>query len=206
MKQIVVVIILLLIVSQIYLFYKNDQLRSIVSVKDLCLEDLITKLSSIEPQYPLNMQNVGKIIRYDVVVKDSVKNESSLIDIIQNMGNNVLVCRFSERYCRQCVQHTVSVILDNKSSFDFSHIIFLSDNKSNRVFNLNIREFGLSGYNVFNCYDLGIPIDHIMFPYYMIVDSNLKVLAVYAPSKSTHGTDFDFKNVKLMFDNLVDKQ
>lgn len=91
MKKIVVVIILLLIVSQIYLFYKNDQLRSIVSVKDLYLEDLITKLSSIEPQYPLNMQNVGKIIRYDVVVKDSVKNESSLIDIIQNMGNNVLI-------------------------------------------------------------------------------------------------------------------
>ena len=36
----------------------------------------------------------------------------------------------------------------------------------------------------------------------MVVDSSLTVIAVYAPSKSTHGTDFDYKNVKLMYDNL----
>ena len=79
-----------------------------------------------------------------------------------------------------------------------------NDTDSPRVFNLQIREYGLEDCNIFRCGDLSLPIEKVMFPYFMVVDSSLTVIAVYAPSKSTHETDFDFKNVKLMYDNLVD--
>ena len=88
-----------------------------------------------------------------------------------------------------------------------SKVLFLPNIQSKRILKLQNREYNVSDCNVRNCVDdLNIQADHISYPYYMVVDSDLRVCGIYAPNKSTHGTDFDFKNLKLMYDNLVDKQ
>ena len=202
MKKILVIIALLVFsASQVYLLYANSNLKREVALKDKVLGEQASKYSAVQPQFALGVQNTSRIIRGGLSVEDTLKCSHALRDVVKG---TTLVCRISDRYCTQCVEHAVSVLTDNKSAFDFSKVLFLSDCNSPRVFKLQIREYGLENCNMFNCGNLGLPIEEIMFPYYMVIDSTLTVRAVYAPSKSTHGTDFDFKNVKLMYDNLVD--
>ena len=201
MKKILLIIALLVFsASQVYLLYANSRLKHEIALKNAVLDEQATKYSALQPQFPLSVQNVGRKIGNENGIIDTAKCVHSLENIFKG---NTLICRISDRYCKQCVDHTVSVLLDNKDSFDFSRIVFLSETDSPRVFNLQIREYGLENCNIFRCGDLSLPIEKVMFPFFMVVDSSLTVIAVYAPSKSTHGTDFDYKNVKLMYDSLV---
>lgn len=199
-KILAILVIVTFFTSQLYLVYANKNLKHEIALKNAILDEQATKYSALQPQFPLSVQNGGRKIGNEIGIIDTAKCVHSLENIFKG---NTLICRISDRYCKQCVDHTVSVLLDNKDSFDFSRIVFLSDTDSPRVFNLQIREYGLESCNIFRCGDLSLPIEKVMFPFFMVVDSSLTVIAVYAPSKSTHGTDFDYKNVKLMYDSLV---
>ena len=199
-KILVIVAILVFSASQVYLLYANGKLKHEVALKDKVLGEQATKYSAVQPQFALGVQNTGRIISDVISVEDSLKNSHALRDVVKGIN---LVCRISDRCCAQCVEHAVSILTGNKSAFDFTKVLFLSDCNSPRVFKLQIREYSLEDCNMFNCGNLGLPIEEIMFPYFMVIDSSLTVRAVYAPSKSTHGTDFDFKNVKMMYDSMV---
>ena len=202
MKKIIsFLIIFVFLASQIYLLYANNSMKREVALKNQVLDEQVTKYSAVQPLFELGLQNIGRMIDGDISIEDTTKSVFRLRDVI---NGNTLVCRISDRYCTQCVEHAVSVLTDNKSAFEFTKVLFLSDCSSLRVVKLQIQESGLDDCNVFQCGSLDLPIDNIMFPYFMVVDSTLMVKTVYAPSKSTHGTDFDYKNVKLMYDNLVD--
>lgn len=195
-----ILILFVLLASQIYLLYANSNLKHEIALKNKVLDEQVTKYATIQPQFELGFQNIGCMIDREMSVMDTTNDVFKLHDVIKG---NTLICRISDQYCTLCVEHNVSVLTDNKSDFDASKVLILSNSSNSRVFKLQIREYGLEKYNVFHCTDLGLHIDNIMFPYYMVVDSSLTVRAVYAPSKSTHGTDFDFKNVKLMYDTFV---
>jgi hypothetical protein len=105
--------------------------------------------------------------------------------------------------CRECVEHTISIFTDNLDSLDKAKIIFLAENSSRRVLKLNVTEFGLQNCRVLNCANLGINAEGAMFPYIVAVDKDLRVLNVYFTTKSTHGTDYDYKHVKLLYDKLI---
>ena len=147
--------------SQIYLLYANNSMKREVALKNQVLDEQVTKYSAVQPQFELGLQNIGRMIDGDISIEDTTKSVFRLRDVI---NGNTLVCRISDRYCTQCVEHAVSVLTDNKSAFE---------------------------------------ITKVLFPYFMVMDSSFTVQAVYVPSKSTHGTDFDYKNVKLMYDSLV---
>jgi hypothetical protein len=119
------------------------------------------------------------------------------------IDGNFFVCRYSDRMCRECVEHTISVFTDNRDSLDRNKIVFLAENSSRRVLKVNVTEFGLQNCRVLNCAKLGINAEDAMFPYIMAVDKDLRVLNVYFPTKSTHGTDYDYKHVKLLYDKLI---
>ena len=193
----------LLILSEGIILWKNHQQKKEIALKDHYMERLVTSAQTMESAFQSSVENAGQQIYGNITARDTADNAIPLAEIAKNTGGNLLICRYSERMCRECVEHSISVINDSISHFDISRILFLAENSSRRVFKLNIDEYGLQGCPVLNCPNLGIPAEEAMFPYIMAVDSSLRVLSVYFPTKSTHGTDYDYRHVKYMYDKLI---
>ncbi len=195
--------IALLAVSEGFLLYTNHQLKKEVALKDRFLNHIGDRYDAAEMQFSANIVDVCKIIDGKTTVKDTADNASTFAEMANEIDGNFFVCRYSDRMCRECVEHTISVFTDNRDSLDRNKIVFLAENSSRRVLKLNVTEFGLQNCRVLNCAKLGINAEDAMFPYIMAVDKDLRVLNVYFPTKSTHGTDYDYKHVKLLYDKLI---
>jgi len=198
--------IIALAVSEGFLLYSNNQLKKEVILKDRWLNHIGDRYDAAETQFSANIDDVCRIIDGKTTVKDTADNATTFAEIATEIDGNFLVCRYSERMCRECVEHTISVFTDNMDSLDRNKIVFLAENSSRRVLKLNVTEFGLENCRVLNCANLGINAEGAMFPYIMAVDKDLRVLNVYFPTKSTHGTDYDYKHVKLLYDKLIKKR
>lgn len=198
--------IILLAVSEGFLLYSNHQLKKEVALKDRFLNHISDRYDAAETQFSATVDDIGAIIDGKIIVKDTADNATTFAEIANEIDGNFLVCRYSDRMCRECVEHTISVFTDNLDSLDRNKIVFLAENSSRRVLKLNVTEFGLQNCRVLNCANLGINAEGAMFPYIMAVDKDLRVLNVYFPTKSTHGTDYDYKHVKLLYDKLIKKR
>lgn len=198
--------IILLAVSEGFLLYSNNQLKKEVVLKDRWLNRIGDRYDAAETQFSANIDDVCRIIDGKTTVKDTADNSTTFAEIANEIDSNFLICRYSDRMCRECVEHTISVLTDNMDSLDRNKIVFLAENSSRRVLKLNVTEFGLENCRVLNCANLGINAEGAMFPYIMAVDKDLRVLNVYFPTKSTHGTDYDYKHVKLLYDKLIKKR
>lgn len=197
-------VVIALIVSECFVLYTNSKLKEEISIKNNFLENLTEHYYASETQISSIIVDAGKIIDGTIIANDTAGNTFSLADISKQLdGNNILICRYSDRMCHQCVEHTMSVFTDNKDSLKIQNIVFLADNPNRRNLKLNFSEYGLQGCKIFNCQNLGICADSADFPYILVVDKDLRVLSVYFPTKSTHGTDYDYKHVKMMYDCMV---
>lgn len=200
------VVVFVVIISEGFLLYSNNQLKKEVVLKDRFLNHISDRYDAAETQFSANIDDVCKIIDGKTTVKDTADNATTFAEMANEIDGNFFVCRYSDRMCRECVEHTISVFTDNLDSLDRNKIVFLAENSSRRVLKLNVTEFGLENCRVLNCANLGINAEGAMFPYIMAVDKDLRVLNVYFPTKSTHGTDYDYKHVKLLYDKLIKKR
>lgn len=195
--------IALLAISEGFLLYTIHQLKKEIVLKDRCLDHISDRYDAAETQFSATVDDVGKIIDGKIIAKDTADNATTFAEIANKINGNFLICRYSDRMCRECVEHTISIFTDNIDSLDRDRIVFLAENSSRRVLKLNITEFGLRNCHVLNCANLGINAEGAMFPYITAVDKDLRVLNIYFPTKSTHGTDYDYKHVKLLYDKLI---
>ncbi|MCQ2974403.1 MAG: hypothetical protein MJ211_06280 [Bacteroidales bacterium] len=202
MKKIVYILLfIIIIVSEYFLLKSNLNLKQEISQKNEYLEKQTTISTAYQSQFFENIDNCNTLIDKNLIIQDSSYNNLKFSDILTQ--DYYLILRYSDAYCGQCVEHSISILMDNKEYFDFSKIIFLGSFLSKRNFILSKKMYNLIDYQLYNCQELNIPADKNMFPYYMIIDKNLKVIAVYFPTKSTHGTDFDFKNLKFLYDKFI---
>ena len=185
------------------LLYFNHQLKKEIALKDHWLDYINDRYEAAETQFSANIENVGAAIDDKTIVKDTADNATPFAEFANKINGNFLICRYSDRMCHQCVEHTMSVLTDNMDSLVKDKIVFLADNPSRRNLKLNFIEYGLQNCNVLNAPNLGINADNANFPYIMVVDKDLRVLTVYFPTKSTHGTDYDYKHVKLLYDKMI---
>ena len=192
---------LVLVFAVAFLMVVCHNLKSEIVMKNSCIEQISIKNDAANMQFLANINNAGVSINQDILVKTIAGEPKSILDLV--VSSSVLVCRISEKYCDECVDHAIKVIRDTKGSIDMSKVLFVVDSKNNSTFKKFVMDYDLEGFNVLNCPNLGIPADEAMFPYIMAVDSSLRVLSVYFPTKSTHGTDYDYRHVKYMYDKLI---
>jgi hypothetical protein len=189
--------------SEIVLLYSVLEFKHIIALKNNMIENLSIKYSAMQQQYPLAILNCGQSVK-DRTLVDTSDNKIKLSDFMNTHGEKIIICRFAELECQECIKYAVSVINKHKDVFDMTRVLFLANTKSKRIFKLQNKEYNIQDYNVWNCIDdLGIQAETIEYPYFIALDNELRVCGIYFPNKSTHGTDFDFKNLKLMYDNLI---
>ncbi|MCR4558465.1 MAG: hypothetical protein K5685_00120 [Bacteroidales bacterium] len=202
-KTLIILVVTAVFVSEMVLLYKIFDLNHIIALKNNMIDNLSIKYSAMQQQYPLGILNCGQYAK-DRTLVDTLDNKITLLDFINTHGEKIIICRFAELECQECIKYAISVINKHKDVFDMTRVLFLANTKSKRIFKLQNKEYNIQKYNVLNCVeDLGIQAEQIEYPYFIVIDNELRVCGIYFPNKSTHGTDFDFKNVKLMYENLV---
>lgn len=202
-KKIVFAVFAVIALFEVYLLYQNYRLNYEVGIKNQILQNTTIKLQSMVTQFSAGIENNGKKINEETVVKDISGKSQSLGSFWANHNGNLLVCRYSEKHCYQCVDYAIANFLKSISDFDAQRILFVGDNSNSRVAKLKREDFGITEYNYIDCHNLGIPAEEWNFPYYIVIDKMLAVKCIYFPNKSTRHLNLDSANLNLMYRQLV---
>ncbi|MBO7478809.1 MAG: hypothetical protein J6U04_12865 [Salinivirgaceae bacterium] len=203
-KTIVILLFIVLAGFESYLLYERYCLNKEIQFKDIILKKITIEHSVMKMQYAIGLENNGLNLDGNTEIWDALGNETTLGAYIKNVNKkNILVCRYSEMYCRQCVEHAIGNILKSWDNIDSLNVIFVGDNTSQRVANMQRKEFGISKFNCINSNSLGIPAEKLQFPYYLAIDKELKINGIYMPDKSTAHMSLDSVNLALMYKQLI---
>lgn len=194
--------IAILAISEGILIWKSQQQKKEILLKDNYIGRMATGANAMENAFTAHIDNAGAMLDGEAMLKDTAGNTLPLKEIAKGK-KSFLICRYGQQMCPQCVDHAISVIADSMSRLDGERILFLSQNSSRRSQKVLIREHGIKDCPFYDCPGLGIPADKADYPYIMAVDSSLKVLSVYFPTKDTHGSDYDFRHVKYIWDKMI---
>jgi len=134
---------------------------------------------------------------YKFAFKTFIKNSGQTLDlstefnsltnkkIIDNelfRGNGaVLVCRFAENQCDECVRNAIAEIKKKEIIRDNTLFMCLSDNR--RGLKLKIEELQLGEYSVFQTSVFDIPAENNGYPYYFVLDNSLNIYDLFIPDK-----------------------
>nr|WP_319398808.1 hypothetical protein [uncultured Carboxylicivirga sp.] len=119
------------------------------------------------------------------VIHDSLNNKSSIKVILKNKNSNTLICRFSRSDCESCVKYSIKMLSNWVNSIEKKNIIYLDQTRNVRLFKMDIQTYEIQNTNVYNTSSLNIPVEELNFPYYLVVDHNLRVLSVFVPDKAS---------------------
>ncbi|MBP5364520.1 MAG: hypothetical protein J6Y82_01165 [Bacteroidales bacterium] len=195
--------ILALFILNCYFLFVTKKLKQEIEIKNDSIIELCTEISALQPQFNAGLINVGKSIEASTEIQDTNGNRLKLKELFVNKKTKMLMfCRISERYCHECCELTVKKLLQSEQNFDIEKLIFLIDS-SQRAIKLQVKDFNLYDYEVYNCQFLNIPAENVMFPYYMIVDDSLTVRSIYMPNKAAFNLPIDSINLNLMYKTLI---
>lgn len=174
-----------------------------ILLKDNIIDELTIRLATFEPQLKFHIENVGKHIP-DIAITDSIGNKKMLSEYMVNR-KKIVMCRFSMRFCQECNEYAINTILSSSSLIDFGNLLFISDSINSRIHKVERATYNISNnYGIGECNDLNIPAENVMFPYYLVVDNDLRINEVYIPNKASVKLGIDSKNLQLIIKSLVD--
>lgn len=186
--------VLLLVVSSI-------ELCNEIKLKNDVINNLSIRLNTFEPQLKLNIDNIGKHL-HDIAITDSIGNKQMLSNYMTKY-NKALICRYSSKYCQECVSYAINTLCNISQNADFNAIVFINDNDSQRVSKIELSEYGINSYYYGSCKDLAIPAENVMFPYYLLIDNELRINGVYFPNKEARNFGIDSANINMILKTLL---
>lgn len=160
----------------IYIFLYRDTKRS-VSISQNA-EKLVAFRTNLITGIENNNIQLGK-----AMAKDSLNSVFPLSNIFSKEQGQLLICRFAEANCESCVNYSINTLLECQDWIGKENILFLGAYRNNKIFNKQKSLYGISDFSVLNCRDLSLPAENLGYPYYIILDSTLRVLNVFVPSK-----------------------
>jgi hypothetical protein len=157
-------------------FYRLKKQNTTVSKND--------ELHSYKTNFQTNIQNSNHSLE-GVTAKDSLNNVFLLNNIFKDNQKQVVICRFSESHCESCVNFSIQLFRRWVDSIGKDNILFLGTYRNNKIFNRTKTVYGIHNLNVYNISKLNIPVEELGYPYYFVLNSDLTILNVFVPDKST---------------------
>jgi hypothetical protein len=133
--------------------------------------------------FNFNLWNSG-ISLENVILADSANRAVVINDLFQE-EDNLLICRFSELHCRECVTYATVKLIHTTEKISKNHIVFLGSYGNNKNMNFMKDQLGLQDRSVYSVFDLNIPAEEAGFPYYFMLDRTLRVSNLFIPEKLT---------------------
>lgn len=175
-----------------YLQYK-EQVSSRLHAAQIESEEYLIMKENFEASILCNSITFDSLICCDV--NDSVYDFS---DLFKSQTNKILICRFSELDCENCINHAIET-LKSKAGIETSSIAFLCSYRNSAMLSKMIEYYQLDSYKVYNTKLTITPIDEWGKPYYFIIDSNLTISDIIIPEKINNEIQ------ELYFNNLKQK-
>lgn len=189
-KQIILIIVALIGIN-IYILINFYQFKNRATLVIEALNSDSKGILPLKVNLSAVIKNNNKQLN-EAKVKDSLGNIHSLQNYFKQQQKRILVCRFSEYCCSSCVDYAIKYLLEKKDSIGQENILFLGGQTNNRLFNREKKLYGIHQMNVGNCTDLGLSIEKISYPYFLVIDSTLKVLNVFVPEKKNESFNNEY--------------
>ena len=159
-----------------------------------CREEIALKDSVIQRElvssFRLDYMSscVATLIRNDrfrlenVEMTDTTKQPRKLRDIVKQ--GPVLVCRYKETHCPQCVDFAMLKIQKMADSFPRDRIVILAEYEENRLFRHFNEQYNAKQLPAFNVSTLNTPLEDLAAPYYCVLYEDLSMGDVFVPEKA----------------------
>jgi len=166
----------------VFLFFlmKNQAAKNDLILNDV--EHSKQKLNYFEKTFRLSQLYDGYKLDH-LIVFDSAGLRKDLSSFI-SQNSSVLVCVFSDNYCKDCVNKAINDLRRFAAvQSDSSRIFFLCSSGTYRAFNLGKKNHSIQDFNALLIVDMHFPLDYaIDEPYYFMIDKDLTVSNVFVPS------------------------
>lgn len=181
--------------------YRNSVQQDLLIAKDITIDNLTNANVTLMPLFEACVMNCGENLdNSKIVLKDTSGHIVALKDFIK--GSSALIYRYSDRYCKECVDYAFHIL--NHSKCDKQSVIYIGDCGKRKIFKKQVEESGLQGIAL-DCRSLEIPAEKMMFPYFLVIDSTLTIRCIYIPNKASHYQNIDSINFDLMYQRFVFK-
>lgn len=125
----------------------------------------------------------------NVMVTDSINELKTFRNLFKSGQSKFFVCRFSDIHCESCVEYAIKTTLQWSDSIGKNNILFLGTHRNRKIFNKQIKSYGIDKFTTVNIPSLNLPAEELCFPYYFVLDSTLTVLNVSIPDKGVRNVD-----------------
>lgn len=179
--------------------------------RDDCVQVYTDQKNMNPAQYDYSIKvgllNNGKQLK-KLQIKDTSNHVMSLKEVFQGGQEYILICRFSKHHCESCVDHSIKMILNRNNKMNMSRILFMGNYGNIILFKREMSLYANKEMRISNASTIDIPAEDIGYPYYLIVDKDLKITDIFVPQKDTPQFTNSFlklANEKITFANSVNQ-
>jgi len=177
-----ITVVILLILDIILLFRAKTSATHLTKCEEviaLC-ENLSEKLTVYETAFKTVIRN-DNFSAKDTIIGVSAAEEIRLSNIFGGGEEYMVVCRFKEMQCNECVINAVAGLLNTKYSDLLNHTVFWANYNSLGALNFQKFALNISSRRVYNVSEFDLPIEKRDRPYYFVIDNHLKISDVFVP-------------------------
>lgn len=182
-----------------FVSYKDSIQKKLLHEKNITIKNLINTNVTLTPLFEACVMNCGiKLDEEKSKFYDTAGNVIKLKDLVKQP---TLFFRYSDSHCSQCINYALNLLY--KSKANEQKVIYIGDNMKRKIFKKHVENMRLSGISI-ACHTLDLPIERMLFPYFMVIDSSLVIRGVYIPNKASYYQKIDSINFDLLYNQLIE--
>lgn len=174
------------IIINILLFYSLNKLEKQCFIYKNEIQNNAMGLSE-KTQYEFYMLNniLNNNIQIDkeTLITDSIGKSYFIENLFKGKDDYILVCRISDKYCNDCITSAIEELKKN-FKFNMNNFCILGFYEDNKELSRFKRLHKIENLEMYNSRELDIPAEKIAYPYYFIMNSELRILDIFFPDGS----------------------
>lgn len=152
------------------------------TVKNVTTKNILLNMCKLNMD--VNLINNGIILDSLLLIKNmSNKEEKKVVDIFHGK-NKLLICRFSELSCEECMIYCILKTISYSDSIGKDNIAFWGDYENSKDLRVLKERLGIEDMDVYKLPYINIPAERIGSPYYFVIDSTLTMSDFFIPDSS----------------------
>lgn len=127
--------------------------------------------------------NDGILLENLMITDINSKSVIPIEDLKCNFSDSiVVVCRFSEYSCDQCVMYAIEKAIEQCSGKEIK-LMFWGLYDSDTSLRILKEKYALDSFDWYNVPEMKIPIEKTLYPYYFVLNSSLSTSGVFVPER-----------------------
>ena len=166
-----------------FTLYKNN--RILVNNQVLLSKKLIDSERNVHcltQNYIYSNKHINECIDTFVTISGRVDN---LNNIYSETDSVILICRISENHCSSCTKYAIDLVRNS----GYPKVLFLAKNEQKRSFRNLVDSYSIDTSIIRGLEAEISDADWLMFPYFLFVNKENKILSIYIPFEANNEND-----------------